>query len=409
MEFYNLGIRKEIGNNLKKNGIKEPTEVQKEVIVEMLNNKELIVKSPTGTGKTFAYLLPIVETLLSGENGINIIMVPTRELVIQIVNELKIIDVYKNLKYKGVYGGREIIKNKGEFENLQIIIGTPTRILDYIKKGFIKYNITNRVVIDEADVMLDMGFKQEIDEVVKLLPKKKKLFFFSATISKEVKKIAYRYQEDPRVIEIDYQEEELNIKEVIVKTTDRRKIDILCEMLNEDKPFIGLIFCRTKARVEKLEELLSERGYSCEKIHSDIPQRKREKIMENVRNLEVQFLVATDILARGIDIVGVTHIYSYDAPETMETYIHRKGRTGRNGLNGESYLILTERDSNFLSYLESQKGINLEIRDVVYEPGIQSTIEFLTGKYRKKVSPSSKKIKEIQIIKERARIKKDRD
>lgn len=408
MKFESLGIREKIASILQKKGIKEATDVQEEVIPCIFKGKDLIVKSPTGSGKTFAFLLPIIEKILKGDKGLVLILVPTRELVLQIEENLNLIANDREINYKTVYGGREVSNNIELFKEVDLIIATPGRLLEYFKKGFLNFKELKTLVIDEADLMIELGFKGEIEEIVKNLPKKRESYLFSATLSSEIKKIAYRYTKEPKVVEIDKESREI-IKEKFVRTTDRRKIDILCQMLNEDTPFLGVIFCRTKARVDRLEELLIERGYSCEKLHSDIPQRKREKILENFKNLEVQFLIATDILARGIHVTGITHIYNYDAPESYETYVHRVGRTGRNGLEGESFLILTDKDEAFYKEIEKEPLVQLEEREVVYERDVKSTQVLPKNKYKKKVSISSKKIEEIQIIKERARLKKDRD
>lgn len=208
-----------------------------------------------------------------------------------------------------------------------------------------------------------MGFKNEIDAILKEINKKRQSLFFSATMDSQVKKLAYRYTNDPAFIEIKSQEVTLEkINQSIVKTTDRRKFDSLCKVLDEDNPFMAIIFCRTKRRADKLEEDMGSRGYNCEKIHSDISQAKRERIMKNFRNMKTQYLIATDVASRGLDITGVTHIYNYDFPETAEDYIHRIGRTGRAGENGDTCAFVTDKNIKVLEDVENKLGFKIKVR-----------------------------------------------
>lgn len=408
MLFESLGISKNICNLLKKKGIKEPTEIQEKVIPFLLSGGDLIAKSETGTGKTLAFILPIIEKVYRGSKEKTLIFVPTRELCMQINEVIKSVDIENKVIVTLIYGGRELSENRRLEKDSNIIIATPGRILEWNKNGNLDFKDVNRVILDEADQMIELGFKNEIEEIMNKLSKKRETLFFSATLASNIKKIAYRYANNPKIIEINKDEKILDsIVQKYVNTTDRRKIDILCQMINEDKPFLGIIFCRTKVRVDKLDSLLTERGYTCQKIHSDIPQPKREKIIKSFKNLEVQFLIATDIVARGIDIKGVSHIYNYDAPESYENYQHRVGRTGRAGEKGESFLILTEKDIEFLNELKRKENIKLVEREVLYEQDIKNTSELPTQKYNKKINISSKKIEEIKIIKERSRIQKE--
>lgn len=408
MTFEILGIKKIISDKLKKMGIKIPTEIQEEVIPKVFFKKDVIAQSKTGSGKTLAFLLPLLERVYKSASEKILILTPTRELALQISEVLKTIDVEDKVESVLMYGGRELSNNYKVESSVNFIIATPGRLIDCMNKNMINLSQIKTLIIDEADQMIELGFKNEMEEIVKKCPKKRETLLFSATLSSEIKKIAYRFTVEPEVVVIEDKEDSLSkINQKYVETTDRRKIDILCQMINEDNPFMGIIFCRTKARVDRLDELLTERGFSCQKLHSDIPQAKREKIIKSFKNLEVQFLIATDIVSRGIDVSGVTHVYNYDAPENSEIYIHRIGRTGRAGKSGESNLILTERDSHMLKEIETELNTSLEMRDVLYTPDVANLNQLPERKYDKKITISSKKIENIKIIKNRARIKKD--
>ena len=211
-----------------------------------------------------------------------------------------------------------------------------------------------------------MGFKNDIETIMKDVPKKSQVLCFSATMDSAVKKLAYRYMNDPSVISIKSKEVTLdNIIQEVVETTDRNKQDSLCKCLDKDNPFLSIIFCRTKVRVDKLEEDLSRCGYNCAKIHSDVKQSKRERIMKSFRNADIQYLIATDVAARGIDVTGVTHIYNYDIPETVESYIHRIGRCGRAGEKGYTCLFIDPKNQSMLEEIENTIKFNIPKRQLI--------------------------------------------
>ncbi len=355
MNFKNLGINSDIINILKKSGIQTPTDIQKEAIPFIKEGRDIIAEAQTGTGKTLAFLLPIFENISLDSKGIQALIVsPTRELAIQITEEAIKLKEGKDINILSAYGGKDIgsqfKKLKG---NIQLVIATPGRLLDHLKRGTINLKNLKTLVLDEADQMLFMGFKNEVEAIIKETPKKRQTLCFSATMDSKVKKLSYRYMIDPIVVSIKKEEITLkNIKQDVVETTDRRKQDALCNVLDEDNPFMAIIFCRTKRRVDNLEMDLHKRGYNCQKIHSDIPQPKRERIIKSFRNADIQYLIATDVAARGLDITGVDNIYNYDIPENVESYIHRIGRTGRAGENGYTCLFVDPKDSRMLDEIE---------------------------------------------------------
>lgn len=355
MNFKNLGISQELVNILNKNGISTPTPIQEQSIKIIKEGKDVIGEAQTGTGKTLAFLLPIFENINLDNNNIqSLIITPTRELAIQITEEANKLKLGKYVGILAAYGGKDVSSQVKKLKNnIHLVIATPGRLIDHIMRKTIDLRKVNTLVLDEADEMLFMGFKKDIEDIMKSLPKKRQMLCFSATMDSQVKKLAYRYMNDPHVISIKKEEVTLeNITQEVVKTTDRHKQDALCSVLDKDNPFMAIIFCRTKARVDKLEEALHQRGYNCAKLHSDIQQSKRERIMKSFKNADIQYLIATDVAARGIDITGVDTIYNYDIPETVESYIHRIGRCGRAGQKGYTCLFIDPKNEKMLEEIE---------------------------------------------------------
>lgn len=365
MDFLDLNVAEDIVEILKKEGIKKPTEIQSECIPLIKNSNDIIAQSQTGTGKTLAFLIPVIEKINPENKFIStLILAPTRELAIQITNEAEKLASCRDINILSAYGGKDIKAQMNKLKkNIHIVIATPGRLLDHIDRESIDLKRVETFILDEADQMLLMGFKNEVESILKHVNKKRQTLFFSATIDSQVKKLAYRYTSDPVFIEIKNQDVTMEkIKQSIVITTDREKFDSLCNVIDNDNPFMAIIFCRTKRRADKLEEDMGRRGYNCEKIHSDISQAKRERIMKNFRNMKTQYLIATDVASRGLDITGITHIYNYDFPESAEDYIHRIGRTGRAGENGESCSFVTEKNMKVLSDVEEKLGFEISIR-----------------------------------------------
>lgn len=367
MNFKNLGISHDIDNVLKKSGIQNPTPIQQDSIIHILNNKDVIAEAQTGTGKTLAFLLPIFENISLNSQGIQALIIsPTRELAIQITEEANKLSTAKDIGLLSMYGGKDIGSQMKKLKgNIRLIIATPGRLLDHLKRKTVKLNTLKTIVLDEADQMLLMGFRNEIDLIMKETPKKKQTLCFSATMDSAVKKLAYRYMNDPIIVSVKKEEITLaNINQEVVETIDREKREALCKVLDEDNPFMAIIFCRTKRRADELEVVMHRRGYNCKVIHSDIQQSKRERIMKSFRNADIQYLIATDVASRGLDIGGVDHIYNYDIPENVETYIHRIGRTGRAGEKGYTCLFVDPKDSRMLSEIEKSIKLNIPRRNL---------------------------------------------
>lgn len=367
MNFKDLGINENIEAILKNNGIKTPTPIQEEAIPAILNGKDVIGEAKTGTGKTLAFLLPAIQKISAKDNSTQLLIVsPTRELAIQITDEAEKITKDSDINVLSAYGGKDIGSQLKKLKNgIHVIVATPGRLLDHLQRKTINLSKLKTVVIDEADQMLLMGFKNEINDIMSCAPKKCQTLCFSATIDSAVKKLAYRYMQDP--ISIEIKEATISVEKIkqhVVETTDRWKQDSLCAVLEEDNPFMAIIFCRTKRRADDLEAGLYKRGIKCEKIHSDVPQNKRERIMKSFRKADIQYLIATDVAARGIDITGITHIYNYDIPETPESYIHRIGRTGRAGEDGYTCMFIDPKNQELLDAIESKINFKIPRRTI---------------------------------------------
>lgn len=360
--FETLGISKDLIEELERNGITEPTPIQEQAIPHLLNGADVIAQAQTGTGKTLAFVLPIIETIDTNMENIQaLIITPTRELAIQITNETEKLAKLKDINILAAYGGQDVDRQLRKLKRgVNIVIGTPGRLLDHIRRKSIELDRLKMLVLDEADEMLNMGFLQDIEAIIYNTPKSRQTMLFSATIPKDLRTLASRYMKKPIQLQIQGEGITLDeIQQIVIETTDRGKQDALCKIIDEQRPFMAIIFCRTKRRVKALNDDLRRRGYVSDEIHGDLSQAKRERVIRSFRNMEIPFLVATDVAARGLDIEGITHIFNYDIPEDAESYIHRIGRTGRAGAKGMAFTFVTNRDQNKLSQIE--RRIKMEI------------------------------------------------
>ncbi|MFD1170718.1 DEAD/DEAH box helicase [Oceanobacillus caeni] len=365
-DFLQLGIRKEINHTLKSLGIEAPTSIQERTIPSVLEGKDVIAKAQTGTGKTLAFVLPMIEKIDVHKSDVQaLILTPTRELAQQISKEIKrMVENVEGIHTLAVYGGqdveRQLKKLKGD---RHIVVATPGRLLDHIRRESLDLSTVQMLVLDEADQMLQMGFLPEVDDIIHETLSTRQTMLFSATIPKEIKSLAKKYMNEPEFIEVKAKKVTVEeIKQVVIETTDRRKQETIFHLIEEHRPFLAIIFCRTKIRVRKLHEALIANGYNSDELHGDLSQSKREKAMKRFREAKTQVLVATDVAARGLDVEGVTHVYNYDIPHDVESYVHRIGRTGRAGGDGVAFTLMAPKDLEFLRLIE--KGIHqrLEIQ-----------------------------------------------
>ncbi|MBG9735334.1 DEAD/DEAH box helicase [Paenibacillus alvei] len=365
--FAQLGITKQLVHTLNQNGIAVPTPVQAETIPVVLSGEDVVSQAQTGTGKTLAFLLPIIQRIDAGSTHVQaLIVAPTRELALQITAEAKkLIGAYEGVNVLAVYGGQDVERQMRKLQGgRQLVIGTPGRLLDHLRRGTISLSKVKTLVLDEADQMLHMGFLGEVEEIIRQTPTNRQTLLFSATMPANVRRLAERFMRSP--IDIHVQSERItvkNVKQIVVQTTDRAKQATLCKLIDEHRPYQAIIFCRTKRRASKLNEELLELGYDSDELHGDLSQSKREQVMERFRNVKMQLLVATDVAARGLDVEGITHVFNYDVPQDAESYIHRIGRTGRAGAQGIAITFASPRDRMAIELIERGIGQKLERRD----------------------------------------------
>lgn len=365
-DFWRLGIHKELIDALQQNGIAEPTPIQEKAIPVVLEGKDVIAQAQTGTGKTLAFVLPILEKVDTQATHVQaLILTPTRELALQITAEVKkLTETLEDIHVLAVYGGQDVNQQLRKLSrNVHVVIATPGRLLDHLRRGTIDLSQVSMFVLDEADQMLHMGFLPEVEDIMAKTPFEKQTMLFSATMSEQVQSLAKRFMKQPENIKVQGKRITLeDIRQIVVETTDRAKQATLCSLLDEERPFLAVIFCRTKRRASKLNGELQGLDYMSDELHGDLSQAKREDVMRRFREARIQFLVATDVAARGLDVEGVTHVFNYDIPEDVDSYIHRIGRTGRAKEKGTAYTLVTAKDRGQLEEIEAGIKLSLERR-----------------------------------------------
>jgi ATP-dependent RNA helicase DeaD len=362
--FSELGIQTELQQALRENSMAIATPVQEKAIPLLLAGKDVIAQAQTGTGKTLAFVLPILQAIDTKVSHIQaLIVAPTRELAVQITAEIRKIIVHlPDVHVLAVYGGQDVERQIKKLAGaVHVVVGTPGRLLDHMRRETIDLSSVSMLVLDEADQMLHIGFLSDVEEIVEKTSPDRQTVLFSATMPNEIRSLAKRYMNKPENVKIAA--EQITVKDIrqrVVETTDRTKQSTLRRLIDEYRPFLAIIFCRTKRRASTLNAVLQEHGYNSDELHGDLSQAKRERVMEQFREAKIQFLVATDVAARGLDVEGVTHVFNYDIPHDVESYIHRIGRTGRAGGKGMAVTLVAPKDRQHLQLIE--KGIKASIQ-----------------------------------------------
>lgn len=352
-KFQNLNISEVIIRALNEMGFEEPTPIQAESIPVAMSGSDMIGQAQTGTGKTAAYGIPVLEKILKAEPSKDIqtvVLSPTRELAMQVAEELNHLAQFTNIQALPIYGGQDMERQLRRLRKCpQIIVATPGRLIDHMKRGTIDLSHITTIVLDEADEMLDMGFIDDINLIMAATPNTRQTLLFSATMPKPIQQLAETFLHDPLIIRMKAKEVTMDlIEQSYIEVPDRQKFDILCRLLDLQEPDLAIIFVRTKRRVDEVSEALKKRGYSAEGIHGDLTQAKRDTVIRQFREKTIDILVATDVAARGLDISGVTHVFNYDLPQDPESYVHRVGRTGRAGQSGEATTFVIPREMEHL-------------------------------------------------------------
>ena len=367
-EFTELGISPNILNALKKKGFEKPSPIQKEIIpLLMKSSQNIIGQSQTGTGKTAAFGIPLIEKIKPLQKYIQaLILVPTRELAIQVAEEINSLKGTSKLTIIPMYGGQSI---EGQIRNLQkgvdILVGTPGRLLDLLDRKKLFLHMISYLVLDEADEMLNMGFIEDIERIIKHTNKTRQVLLFSATMPAPIKNIAQKYMGECTHIAIKSKDLTTSLTEQIYFEVHKNdKFEVLCRIIDIEQNFYGIIFCRTKVDVDLLSSQLIRRGYSASGIHGDISQTQREKILLAFRKKHTSILVATDVAARGIDVSNLTHVINYSLPQDPESYIHRIGRTGRAGKQGTAITFVTPEEYQGLLYIQRITKSNIQKKKI---------------------------------------------
>ena len=346
--FNQLEVSEEIIRAAGDMGFEETTPIQAKAIPVILEGKDIIAQAPTGTGKTCAFGIPAIESVDPSDDSVQVlILCPTRELVIQVAEELTSLSKYKKgVRVLPIYGGQQIDRQISALRKRpQVIIGTPGRVMDHIRRKTLRLEDLNMIILDEADEMLNMGFREDIDVILESVPEERQFVLFSATLAKAILDIANKYQNDPVKVNVVHKELTVpTIEQYYLEVRDANKVEVLSRLIDANNFKLSVVFCNTKRRVDDLCRDLQARGYSAESLHGDMKQLQRDNVMSRFRNGLIDILIATDVAARGIDVDDVDAVFNYDVPSDEEYYVHRIGRTGRAKRQGVSYTFAAGKE-----------------------------------------------------------------
>lgn len=354
--FYELGLSHHIIRAVADMGFEVATPIQEQTIPKALKGIDLIGQAQTGTGKTAAFGIPLIELTDTDSSAVqSLVVAPTRELAMQVAEEINKLGQNAKVRAVPIYGGQDFQRQIRALKNRpSIIVSTPGRLLDHIRRRTIRLDEVRTIVLDEADEMLQMGFIEDIELILEELPKERQTLLFSATMPPRIQTLAQKFMNNPEIVKIQSKEVTVaNIEQHYIEVVEKQKFDTLCRLLDLHSPELAIVFGRTKRRVDELAEGLSKRGYDAEGIHGDLTQSKRESVLRKFKEKTIDVLVATDVAARGLDVSGVTHVYNFDIPQDPESYVHRIGRTGRAGNTGIAITFVTPREFPHLKTIES--------------------------------------------------------
>jgi ATP-dependent RNA helicase DeaD len=380
--FSDFGLSPEILRALEAMGYAEPTDIQQAAIPVALKGKDVVGQAQTGTGKTAAFGIPIVEKVDPRGQGVEaLILVPTRELADQVAEEVRELAQFKGTGVVPIYGGVSFGPQlKGLKEGGRVVVGTPGRIMDHMRRRNLGLAGVRFLVLDEADRMLDMGFIDDIRWILKQVPRDGQKMLFSATMPAVIKGIAQQFLPQHELIQVS--EDKLTVEgthQSYIKVGYRNKVWALYRVLEAEKPELAMVFCRTKREADKVAGLLKGHGFACEALHGDMPQGSRNRVMQGVRDGSVRVLVTTNVAARGIDVLHTSHVINYDLPEDPEWYVHRIGRTGRMGRAGKAITFVTKEEEKYLDDIAYTAGGEIKLRGVPETQGrdrVQKVLDF---------------------------------
>lgn len=360
MEFKEFNIHTDLIEQLKRNGITTPTKIQQECIPDAMKGMDIEAQSETGSGKTLAFAIPMVEMIQKGAGIQGLVLAPTRELAKQITDEFTKFSGNKRIYTLPVYGGASIMGQIRELPRTEIVVGTPGRIIDLMERGNLNFKNLKMLVLDEADRMLDMGFVNDIEYLMKSLPKKVQTMLFSATYPPEIKMISKKYMKNPKKVVIETTLQKGKLLEYYYDVKQQDKFSLLVHLLKTQEKDLTLIFCKTKIMTDKLGRNLRNAGIKASALHGDLTQNKRELVTDDFKEGRIEILVATDVAARGLHIDNISHVYNYDLPDTADTYTHRIGRTARAGKTGTSISLVCDFDHDNFSRIMRYRSKSIQ-------------------------------------------------
>ncbi len=387
LKFFELDLSEEIKKAIADMGFEEATPIQSLTIPHILDGKDVTGQAQTGTGKTAAFGIPILEMVDPENKKLQaVILCPTRELAIQVAEEIRKLSKYmKKINVLPIYGGQPIERQfKALKKGVQIIIGTPGRVMDHMRRGTLKMNNVNIIVLDEADEMLDMGFREDIEFVLEDMPEERQTLLFSATMSKPILNLTKRFQENPEFVKVAPQKMNVptEIQQIYFEVKEKTKLELLSRVVDIYNPKLSLVFCNTKRRVDTLVTHLQVRGYLADGLHGDMTQKQRDRVMGKFRKAQIEILVATDVAARGIDVEDIEAVFNYDVPNDDEYYVHRIGRTGRAGRKGRAFTFVSGREIYQLRDIQKFTKTKIEQHRI---PSIADVEEIKTDIFLEKI------------------------
>lgn len=397
MTFEELGLKSEVLKSLQELGFEAPTPIQEKAIPHLLGkDSDFVGLAQTGTGKTAAFGLPLINNIENrARTPQGLVICPTRELCLQIAKDLETYSKYLQIKVVAVYGGTDIRRQMTDIKRgVSIIVATPGRLLDLVNRRAVDLGDIEYVVLDEADEMLNMGFKEDIDLILSGTPEGKNVWLFSATMPKEVANISKNYMKNPLEVSIGHKNQSNeNIEHIYYSVKERDRYSALKRLIDFNPNIYGLIFCRTRNETASVAEKLGKEGYSAEPLHGDLSQVQRDRVMDRFRKKDLQILVATDVAARGLDIDNITHVINYNLPDDIENYTHRSGRTARAGKKGQSLVLINTRESGKIRAIEKQIRHNFAVGTI---PGSEEICEIQLNKLIQKVIATKVNEKEVE-------------
>lgn len=378
--FADLGVEVRFLKALLKMAFTEPSEIQRQLIPHGLTGRDILGQAQTGTGKTAAFGLPILQQLDPAKRLQAICLAPTRELAVQVTGELSRLAEFANLRVAAIYGGQKVATQLHHLgRKPHFVVGTPGRVIDFMRRGVLDVSEVRFAVLDEVDRMLDIGFRDDIRNILPRITLPHQTIFVSATIDQEINKLARQYMKDP--IEINVSRDRMTVDEVdqwYVTAEPQDKFRLLHLLIQEQNPPVAIVFCNTKHAARKLARKLHDAGVDAIEIHGDLEQRKRDRVMAMFRKHQIRVLVATDLAARGIDVSAVSHIYNYDVPKDPEIYVHRVGRTARMGAKGVAVTFVTREEGGELTAIEALINREIPSRTIAgYKPSVSRERELV--------------------------------